>query len=331
MNVKQKIGIGAAVAAVFALGLVAGRVSEGRLLMSKGNTWREVRQGGYKYINPLLECEPEGVSRGYELKDLERQLSSYIGERSESGEVSHVSVYFRDLNNGPWFGIGERENFSPASLLKVPLMIAYLKYAERDPGVLSKEIEYTQPNMLNVQQNIPPDERMRQGNKYTVDELLRRMIVYSDNDAQGLLFENMDAEWLRVVYRDLGIEFPTPDRPEDFMNISSYASFFRILFNASYLSKDMSEKAMALLNRTRFSQGIVAGVPSSVPVAHKFGERGMANTNTVQLHDCGVVYHPGRPYLVCIMTRGKDIRTLETVIQSVSKRVYQEISKLYPE
>ncbi len=35
-----------------------------------------------------------------------------------AGRASHISVYFRDLNNGPWFGINEKEEFSPASLLK---------------------------------------------------------------------------------------------------------------------------------------------------------------------------------------------------------------------
>ena len=112
------------------------------------------------------------------------------------------------------------------------------------------------------------------------------------------------------------------------MPVRMYASFFRVLFIASYLNKEMSQKALAYLMRSDFNEGIVAGVPPSVLVAHKFGERvSGARLEDRQLHDCGIVYYPNSPYLLCIMSRGSDFTTLDDIIKDLSLLVYKEVDR----
>ena len=108
------------------------------------------------------------------------------------------------------------------------------------------------------------------------------------------------------VFTDLGITIPGVRGTEDYMSVSDYASFFRILYNASYLTKDDSQKALDLLTKVDFADGIRAGVPKGVPVANKFGERSVNGLQ--QLHDCGIVYYNNHPYLLCIMSRGSDFK-----------------------
>ena len=98
------------------------------------------------------------------------------------------------------------------------------------------------------------------------------------------------------------------------------------MFNASYLSRESSERGLAYLAHSDFQNGLVAGVPQGITVAHKFGERVSAN-GAKQLHDCGIVYYPTRPYLLCVMTRGDDFSKLTEVIQSVSRIVYQSVDE----
>ncbi len=77
-----------------------------------------------------------GKSRAaWELKPFQYKVNSLIAEAVQNGDAAAVSIYFRDLNNGNWFGIGEREKFSQKSLLKIPVMIAYFKWSETNPLV----------------------------------------------------------------------------------------------------------------------------------------------------------------------------------------------------
>jgi len=145
---------------------------------------QETRLGGYKHISPLLECESSDVIGQTEYKPSIAKVNNIIKKATDSKLITYASVYYRDLNNGPWFGINEKNLFSPASLLKVPIMMAYYKAAVDDPSILSKKIKYDSViNPLN--ENFSPSQTIQMGKTYTVGELIDRMIVYSDNYALG--------------------------------------------------------------------------------------------------------------------------------------------------
>jgi beta-lactamase class A len=289
----------------------------------------QVRQSGYTFISPLLECEASENMVRNELSDFKSDLEAKVSTLSKDRGLSAVSIYFRDLNNGPWYGINETEAFTPASLLKMPLMIALFKQAEHDPDLLSRTVVFSPDLVKNsslATQTVEPAERLEDGVTYTIEELIDRMIVYSDNEAMFILLSEIDAKTYDKVYSDLGLRLPSVSVSENYMTVKDYASFFRILYNASYLSKDMSEKALKLLSNTAFTGGIVDGVPSNITVSHKFGERIYGEKNESQLHDCGIIYHPKIPYLLCVMTRGDGIDEQSGVIAEISGFVYQEVS-----
>jgi len=248
-----------------------------------------------------------------------------INQELNNKSLDHVSVFFRDLNNGPTMGINEEEEFTPASLLKVPLMMAYLKKAQDDHAVLKEKILFNAVSSESDIQNIKPGKKLEIGKEYEVEELIERMISFSDNDSAGLLLENIDQDFLGKVYTDLGIEIPGSIKMENFMTVREYASFFRILYNSSYLSRDMSEKALGFLSKSMYLGGLKAGIPGNVLIAHKFGERVIENSH--QLHDCGIIYHARSPYLLCVMSRGDNFSELENIIQAISRTVFQEVDK----
>jgi beta-lactamase class A len=291
---------------------------------------RAVREGGYKYINPLLDYE--GSEEFFiELKPFKVQLQQFVDARvREVPGIDFVSIYFRDLNNGPWFGINETVEFSPASLLKVPLMLAYYKHAEDDPGILQKTIEFKKsPSSSNVIQTLPPSVKLQDGESYTIEDLIYRMVVYSDNDAHLMLLQYIDDTSFKKIYSDFGLSLIDKDTIDTKVNVKTYAGFFRMLFNASYISNNYSEKALELLAKTEFQKGLVAGVPEGTQVAHKFGERSYLGSRTKQLHDCGIVYYPEHPYLLCVMSRGEDADELAAAIREVSNLIFQEVNAQY--
>lgn len=263
-----------------------------------------------------------------EYSDLTYSLEKYIQEGIKKNSFSHVSVYFRDFVGGPTFGINSDENFVPASLLKVPLMITYLNLAERDPDMLKRETKYIKVNN-EVNQDVHKEDVIKINTSYSVEELIERMIIYSDNLAYGLLDKFLERLYpgqniYQSTLKELGLVNPR-NPGEGIFSVKTYASLFRQLYNSSYLSPEMSEKALALLTRTKFNDALVAGVPRGVKVAHKFGDRGGLPDNEKQFHDCGIIYYPDNPYLLCVMTRGNNSDNLIGAIKLISSMVYKEV------
>ena len=282
-------------------------------------------------ISPLLGYHaPEATTVG-QYESLNASLQSAVATATQSGSASRVSVYFRDLGTNAWIGVNQTDTFYPASLLKVPVMIAYYKEAESDPGLLDRTLIY---------QNIPlPDpfdatSTLAVGQSYTINQLIDHMIINSDNGATFALLNHIDPTVLSQVYTDLGIADPGDNSGTYQIATRTYALFFRILYNATYLSPAYSEKALELLARATFKDGLVAGVPAGTAIAHKFGEHIVSNDGTtvagVELSDCGITYYPAHPYLLCVMTSATDLSSATSIIKNISALTYTAIEKQYP-
>lgn len=297
-------------------------------ISKKRPTHIEIRETGYDLISPLIECENlSNAEENTELDMFKSKIEDVVEKLFDNDKsVKSISLYFRELNDGPWFAVGETEKFAPASLLKVPVMMAILKASENDSKFLEKRLHVEFGSDSNAGSHNMPKMPLRAGDSYTVEELLYYMIVHSDNNATEILDGLVDPSVLRKTFSIMGVEYPYLSGRNDYsMTVQAYASFFRVLYNASFLDTDMSIKALKLLLESEYKDGLAAGVPSNVKVAHKFGERSVGDTGVEQLHDCGIVYYPKRPYLLCVMTRGTRFDVLDDVIRKISQSVYLEV------
>lgn len=285
--------------------------------------------GAYKFVSPLLICSSTEQENSSTYATLQSTVNGIIASAKSAGELTDASVYFRDFS-GRWVDINGDAQYAPASLLKVPLMIAYYKEAESDPGVLSQVLTYTGTDDLNAVENYKSPDDLVPGT-YTVEQLITAMIEHSDNNAEALLTQHLDPKWLGEVYTDLGLTLePGGSGAAEDITAKQYSYFFRVLYNGTYLTPEDSEKALELLTDGDFSSGISAPIPATISVAQKFGERTLQGTSGKiydrELHDCGIVYAASHPYFLCVMTRGSDFTQLSGVIQSISKAVYQEVN-----
>ena len=312
--------------ALFGLSMYAGWLIRGAYLdvQIRSNPPDEIRENtnAYNYINPLLLVNFPYAAPEY--GKLKEDINSSVVKFLNQGDATSISVYFQDLNSGKWTGAHEDELYTPSSMLKVAVMVGYLNEADNNPEVLSKKLDYVASN--NVGQYYKPSNPLKTGS-YTVAELIRAMIIDSDNTALELLYNNNRAVFVNVL-KELEIPSPISLNDRDFMSPRTYSRIFRTLFSSSYLSRDLSEKALQLLTYTTFKNGLVAGAPTSTIIAHKFGEHTDASNDIIlshQLHDCGIVYYPHKPYFLCVMTRGNDFSKLESIISSISTITYNDI------
>lgn len=285
----------------------------------------------YSFTSPILDCE--AFEEGEETILPRKEVFSKVEYLKEEYNIKHISVYFRDLNNGPWLGINEKEAFVPASLLKVPLIIGLYRFSEDKKDILSKQVVVSKEDIeiASPSQTISSSLQLEDGDIVTIGEVARRVIQYSDNRGVPILLKNMPVSYIDDIYTSVG-GFTLDEN----IRVKDYASFFRLLYNASYLNRNSSEEVLNILSNTEYNGGIVAGVPENIVVAHKFGEFVPAdfggtgldiNKDEVQLHDCGIVYYPGKPYILCVMTRGKNFKDQESAIKAISKLFYDKISE----
>ena len=290
--------------------------------------------GGYMFTDPLIGVSANGNPTSSIYSSLEQRVQSFIDSQKMSGLFS-ASVKFSDILQSDGFTINEDETYDPASLTKVPLAIAYYNLAAQDQSILSDQVIYTGTPDLDANEQIRSAVQLYPGQSYTVEILIEHMIKYSDNNAEQLLADHLAArnklDILTSLFANLGVKID-PTHPDD-MTVQSYSLFLRTLFNATYLDRNYSEKLLQLLSESDFSQGIDAGVPNNVLVAEKFGDAKIpdakGNVIGAELHNCGIVYYPKHPFLLCIMTKGSNLTTLEHVIAGISHLIYQGVQGQY--
>jgi hypothetical protein len=283
--------------------------------------------GRYQFINPLLYIENASTTF-HELDPLKEKYQETINSYIAQGLADKVSVYYRDLNSGIWTGVGEDELYVPGSILKVATLIVYLKIAEDDPNIFNQELPYD--STKNDDQYYAPQEQLETGN-YKVTTLLGHSIIESDNAAYLALSLPIQKE-LAEFYKTLRIEVPATGPARDFRSPREISRIFRALYSSTYLSESYSEQALELMSKTTFTKGLVAGVAAGTPISHKFGEHSVfyldpAKTPDYQLHDCGIIYYPSKPYFLCVMTKGKKFENLEQVISGLSKLTYSLVKR----
>jgi beta-lactamase class A len=323
------------IAGGFALGVFVGAAMSLFTPFSpvKGNTAAYSPDGVFNFIRPpALLKDAEGGRPGRELKPFRYKINESIERAVHDGEVDGISVYFRDLNNGNRFGIGERDKVFPLSLQRLPLMIAYFKWSETNPVVLRKTLMYSGKEEPAARQPGKSAGELGPGKSYTVNDLIFRMIVRNDDAAFALLSANMPRPRLEKIYKELYVEYDPQQQNED-LSLSALAAFYRVLFNASYLSEEMSEKALRYLSRSSARNAMAEGIPPGIALSGKRGEQVFATAEDeetpplLQVHEFGIIYHANRPFLLGFTVRGRDADQINKTIRNLTRLVYEEVDQ----
>ena len=290
----------------------------------------EEKGTSYSFVHPLLAYRvPEATVFG-DYVSLKSSLQKIIDSAVSDGNATRVSVYFRDLDAGRWVGINQDATYYPASLLKVPTMIALYKEAEGNTSLFSQSVVYD-PKVLPTDPFTAPSGLVV-GRSYSIESLIGSMITDSDNGATFTLLNRINPDFLNAAYTSLGIQDPGDDSANYKISARTYGLFFRVLYNATYLSSGYSERALKLLSQATFADGLVAGVPKGTAVAHKYGNHILSQNGSVtgvELSDCGIVYYPSHPYLLCVMTSSYNAPMASKIIANISRVSYSAVSDRY--
>lgn len=230
-------------------------------------------------------------------------------------------IYFNYLNNSSWVGLNEKDMFTAASTIKVPLAMSIYKMIEE--GKLKLADTYTL-DQLDLDSNFGDLYQVGADRSFSVQELLTIMLERSDETAMNALYEVLTKIGIQDpfdgVYTFMGWDLPAVGQVRDYfqINLKTLSNMFLALYNATYLDVEHSEKVLELLSNTPFNDKIAAGVPTGVPVSHKIG----ISDHDTTYSDCGIVYAPNRNYLLCVGTVGIQHTVAAKFMADVSKAAY---------
>lgn len=321
---------------MLALGLVVGRWTgagpvEAPPLAADMSVAHAVRRAPHDLVEPLLDWEPGQDER---LAAVRARVGALRQRLIDDGQATEVGIFVRDLKTGASFGFDADAPFTAASLGKALILVTLFVQEEMEPGFLQRRVFYPLWMDRNDEQAIAPHSSVRPGHDWSLGQLAEAMIAESDNNAMLLIWNAFDQTVYRRVLADLGLAtlWDADARGEATVSPRSYALVFRVLYNATYLGEGGSAQALALLTRVSVGLGLRAGAPPGTVIAHKFGEWGRERPEGFeqQFHDCGIVYRPERPYLACVMTRGRSLPTLAEAVAEISRTLWDGFAALPP-
>lgn len=271
-----------------------------------------------RLTSPAFDTPEERRARSFvTLLPLKENLLENAGADSEN-----LAFYIEDLNTGAWIGWKERDDFVPASLLKVPIAMGAMKNVDNGKWTLETsfvmDAKYKDKTFGSLWQ-------VEDGTPLTLRRLIEESLQYSDNTATNILYDNLTAAERDDIYYHIGLM--NPEAPMDtaanrpmFKKLSAknLGSVFRALYNATFLTRKSSQYLLDTMTNTKFDKNLSRDIPEHVKVAHKMAAFFTRDESQPKnYHDCGIAYEPDHPYLYCVMTQNLDAQQAQQLITNV--------------
>ncbi len=275
-------------------------------------------RAAYPYLSARIFAENQNDLL-INFKPLRTALNQYAG-----GLKNRTGIYFEYLPTGNNIGVNEKEEFLPASLLKTPLAMGALKLIEDNKVDPDTTLTIRDEDLDTLYGDL---WKRGVGAKISIMDTIEYLITHSDNTASRLLIYAVSGAVIEDVFDSLDIPKQVNQKEKKpVVTPKNYSSILRCLYLSCYLNKKYSNTLLDMLTRTVYTDKIPAGVPKVIKVAHKIGLT--TNKEGVDVYtDCGIVYAPKRPYILCIMVEGEE-DTARDIMKEVSRMIYEYVSSV---
>jgi beta-lactamase class A len=279
----------------------------------------------FEYISPNIAWinldDFLNVQKYYSIEygNLNPRIREFLSNESIQG---NYGIYFEDLNTGAWVGINEKVEFAPASLLKLPVLIAVLKKLELGEIALEDKVVLDYRDLDARSGNLWAKGA---GYEITVKDLLISMINQSDNTALNS-FYNHEIISADDIYR---VQFAMGWVLNSQADISpkQYSNILRTFYYSTYLRRPFSELGLSIMSKTEYDSQLVKYIPENITVAHKIGFY-YSEDGKEGHHDCGIIYYPNKNYILCVMSSETNRVEADYVISGISKLVYEYVDNI---
>ncbi len=252
------------------------------------------------------------------------------GLRAMDGKVG---FYFKNLVTGESFGYNEKEQFLPASIVKVPLLAAILLMRERG------ETSFDETITVRADEKLPGCGAIQHmtGDKdgsVTLDiaTLYKLMIVISDTTATNALYKHYGNDKIIGLLKELGLKGTQFNRAfydsvREEKGIQNYfvpeeiGILLEKMYRKTLISPRASETMQNILLMQQVNHKMGGKLPIGFPIAHKTGEE------EDKTHDVGIVFGK-EPFVACFASYQSDIPRFEQFIRDTTYEIAKDIDPL---
>lgn len=232
-----------------------------------------------------------------------------------------TGVYVKNLVTGETWSRGADVPVVAASVIKIPVMIEAFRQAQT--GELSLE----EIHVLEDWERLPSCgtlKAMHTGIEMTLLDLVKLMIIVSDNAATNIMIRRVGIENVNRTLRTLGCEKTTLNRllfdreaskrgVKNFITAGEMGMVLEKLWRGEVISKAASDAMMEILLDQRLNGKLPFFIDSmGIDIAHKTGEDDGIS------HDVGVIY-TREPLVVCFVGEHVDVPRYERIMQDAAR------------
>ena len=232
-----------------------------------------------------------------------------------------TGVYVKNLVTGETFARGADVPVVAASVIKIPVMIEAFRAQQ------AGEFRLDEIHALADEERKPSCgtlKAMHTGIEMTLLDLVRLMIIVSDNTATNILINRLGIDRINATLRVLGCEKTTLRRLlfdseaarrglENTITAGEMGMLLEKLFRGEIVSPGASAEMMDILLDQRLNGKLPFFLHARhVPVAHKTGE------DTGVTHDVGVIF-TREPLVVCFAGEHVDVPAYERLMQDAAR------------
>ena len=255
-----------------------------------------------------------------------------------------VAVAFRALDGRDELLIQPDVEYHAASTMKVPVLVELFRQARAGLLSLDDQIPIVNdfhsivdgsPFALDTGDDSDADVYRHIGGRMSYRDLAEAMITVSSNLATNLIIEHLGAKNIQKTTDAMGapglrvLRGVEDDKAfQRGLNNSTTARALLTVMEAiargTAVDRAASDEMVAILKRQRFNDGIPAGLPSGIPVAHKTG------AITKIQHDAAIVY-AGRPFALVVLVRGlQDSKQGSALTADIARVLYLASQRATP-
>ena len=222
-----------------------------------------------------------------------------------------TGVYVKNLATGETFSRGEDVPVVAASVIKIPVMIEAFR------AQAAGELRLDELHALADAERMPSCgtlKAMHTGIEMTLLDLVKLMIIVSDNTATNILIRRLGIDRVNATLRRLLFDGDAARRGlENTITAREMGMLLEKLFRGEIVSKEASAAMMDILLDQRLNGKLPFFLHArGIPIAHKTGE------DTGVTHDVGVILAQ-EPLVVCFVGEHVNVPAYERLMQDAAR------------